>query len=236
MRRLIHPASLLAALGLIGCAGPAVPTYGIDLGDVFPERAEWYWKYNNDDFAEVSYWVNLGNTAPQGEDWTTFRLWVAPEQVIIDDIADGEPSEWDVQFYWAGRADGWYLQGWQANPDGPSAALGTEYLGGDGVPFAMGDVTTGKQWTASVNEREWTITAVEVVEDLEFNGQVLRDVWRLDVVTDTGDTPLEGSWWIAGGPGFVQWDLAPFAGPSDPTVPWQHVHNDTYDNVLGVNP
>ncbi len=238
MRRTL-PLALLLAFAVTGCGGPTVPSFGLDLGDVFPERSDWYWKYNNDDFAEVSYWVNLGDTSPDGEAWTTFRVWVAPEQTVIDDISEAqdagvEPDGWDVQFYWASRPDGWYLQGWQANPDGPSADLGTEYISGNGVPFAMGDVTTGKQWTASVNEREWTTTAIEVTEDLEFNGQILRDVWRLDVETDVGDTPIEGSWWIAGGPGFVQWDLPPFQGASEPPNPWQHVHNDTYDNVLGV--
>ena len=103
-----------------------------------------------------------------------------------------------------------------------------------GVPFAVANVTTGDTWTVDANGRTWTVTATEGQEDLEFNSQVLLDVWRVDVSSDTGDTPVEGSWWLSGGPGLVQWDLPPWRA-DEPTGPWQHVHNDTYDNILGVD-
>jgi len=216
-----------------GCDEPVVPTFGLNLGELFPQRADWFWKYNNDDFSEVSYWHNLGTTAPDGEDWLTFRLWVGAEQDIIDDIADGDPSDWDLQVYWVERADGWYLRGWEANPVGPSAALGTEYFDVD-VPFALSNVTGGVSWTADAAGRSWTVTPTEVLEDLEFNGQNLQGVWKVEVSSDLGDTPLEGSWWLVGGPGLVQWDLPQWRA-QDSTGPWQHMHNDSYDNVLGVD-
>jgi len=221
---------------LPACAGPVIPTFGLDLGDTFPERSDWYWKYNNDDFPDetVARWINLGETSPAGEPWMTFRVWQRHEQDILDDYAD-DGAGWDVQIYFSEQPDGWYLQGWEANPDGTMAEVGTEYLSSPGVPFAVGNVTSGKQWTASVNEREWTTTATEELDDLEFNGQLLTGVWRLDITSSVGDTPIEGSWWLAGGPGIVQYDLAPFQSPEETPALWQHVHNDTVDNFLGVS-
>jgi hypothetical protein len=226
----------LAVLVLGGCAGPVVPTIGLDLGGVFPERSDWFWRYDNNDFeaGTMSRWINIGPTSPDGEAWETFRIWQGQEQDIIDDYA-GDGDLWDLQLYFSEQPDGWYLQGWEANPNGTMTSVGTEYLSSPGAPFAMSNVTGSKQWTATVNEREWTTTATEELDDLEFNGQLLRGVWRLDVETDTGDTPIEGSWWLAGGPGFVQYDLPPFRSDEASPAYWQHVNNDTIDNFLGVD-
>jgi hypothetical protein len=233
MRRPALALLLVALLTLptliAGCERP-VPSFGLDLGDIFPERTEWYWQYNNDDFVELSWWQNVGLTQPDGDDFMTFRVWVALQQdEFIPDIADGTPSDWDATLYWAEQADGWYLAGWEANPDGEHADLGTTYLDAY-VPFAMGDVTTGKSWTAEANGTTWTTTATELIEDLEFNSQVLTDVWQIVVASEAGDTPLDGTYWLAGGPGIVQWDLPAWRVGENP---WQHMHNDSWDNVLG---
>lgn len=233
MRRLAS--AFLFALLVSGCEQP-VSSIGHDLSSMFPRRADWFWKYDNDDFVEVSYWQNMGTTAPAGEDWTTFRVWVALQQEeFIPDIADGDPSDWDLQVYWAERAGGFWLAGWEANPTGPSAALGTEHFDGDGVPFAMSDVVTGKEWTSEAAGRSWTTTATSLPDDLEVGEQLLTDVWQIDVVSDAGDTPLDGSWWLALGPGLVQWDLTPFRADGEERAPWQHVYNDTWDNVMGAS-
>ncbi len=225
-----------ASLVLASCAGPEIPSIGLDLGDAFSSRADWFWEYDNDDYGvdRGSRWVSLGDTSPNGEPLHTFRIWNQPLQDILDDVADGSQDTWDVHLYFVQNPDGWYLKGWEANPDGTQPEVGTEYLDGDGVPFAMTNVTQGKSWTASLNEREWTTTANEELENLQFNGYDLRGVWRLDITTDTGDTPIEGSWWLAGGPGIVQYDLEPFASDEDEPAPWQLKNNDTMDNFLGV--
>ena len=232
MRRLLLVLPLLGFLAF-GCEQP-VASFGIDLGDAFPQRADWYWKYNNDDFAEVSYWQNLGTTAPDGEEWVTFRIWVALEQAeFIPDLVDGDPSDWDLQIYFVERSGGWWMMGWEANPNGDYDGLGTEYFDGDGVPFALGDVISGRVWESESSGRSWSNTVTRLEGTLEFNGQVLQDVWVLEIASDAGDTPIEGTWWVASGPGIVQWDLPPFRAEVDEPNLWQHMHNDSWDNVLG---
>jgi hypothetical protein len=232
MRRLLP--ALLLALSAAGC-DPEVSSVGHDLGQLFPRRTHWFWKYDNNDFAEVSYWRNLGTTSPAGADWTTFQVWVALEQdEFLPDLADGDPSDWDVTFYFAERSSAWWLMGWTGNPDGPGAALGTETFDGDGVPFALRDVVTGRRWTSEAGGRTWTTTVTSLADDLEFHDQIMTDVWQIDLLSDTGDTPADGSWWLASGPGLVQWDLAPFRAEGDAPSPWQHLHNDSWDDVLGA--
>ena len=234
MRRLLIVIPLLV-LVLPGCE-QSFGSYGIDLGNAFPQRTDWYWKYNNDDFNEISYWHNMGLTSPDGEDWITFRIWVALEQEeFLPDVGDGVPSDWDLQIYFADRTSGFFLTGWEANPNGDVNGLGAEYFEGNGVPFALGDVVSGRVWEGEAGERAWTTTVTSVQEDLEFNGQVLQDVWRLDIVSDAGDTPVEGTWWLTSGPGIVQWDLPPFRADGEEPLPWQHMHNNSWDDVLGVD-
>ena len=225
--------ALLLTVCLSACDQSPVPTVGFDLGAIFPERGDWFWKYNNDDRPEVTYFHNLGLTNPGGEDWVTYRIWVAGEQSIIDDIADGESSDWDIELYWEEGVDGWYLRGWAANAAGPSSHLGTT-LFEDGVPFALSDVPpVGTTWTGSAAGEEWTTTVAREPEELEFNGQVIQEAWRIDVSSTSGTTVLDSSWWLVNGPGFVQFDLPDFRAEGGES-PWQHVHNETFDNVLGA--
>ena len=217
---------------LAACDDPVVPTVGLDLGATFPERSDWYWKYNNDDFSEVSYWHNRGLTSPAGSEWITYRMWARSEQEILEDIGDGEPSDWDAEIFWEEQADGWYLRGWAANADGPSAHLGTTIFD-EGVPFALSNVPpSGTVWTATVDGEDWTTTVVRESETLEFNGQVITDAWRLEVASASGGSVLDSTWWLVSGPGFVQWDLPDFRA-DESTGAWEHVHNASYDDVLG---
>jgi len=224
---------LLSALALSGCDQSPVPTVGFDLGSIFPERGDWFWKYNNDDRSEVAYFHNRGLTSPSGEEWVTYRLWVASEQSIIDDIADGEVTDWDVEIYWEETPQGWYLRGWMANPEGPSDHLGTTYFD-EGVPFALSNVPqVGTSWEATANDEVWTTTVSREPEELEFNGQVIRDAWRLEIRSATGGSVLDSTWWLVNGPGFVQFDLPDFRAEGGESS-WQHVHNKTFDDVLGA--
>ncbi|MEE2827686.1 MAG: hypothetical protein VX498_00740 [Myxococcota bacterium] len=214
------------------CEDQPIPTIGLDLGEMFPERSDWYWKYNHDEFSEVSYWHNRGLTTPAGAEWITYRFWVADEQGIIEDIADGDPSSWDLEIFWEEQSNGWYLRGWSANPEGPSAHLGTQIFE-EGVPFALSNVpASGATWTASAGGVDWVTTAFREMTELQFNGQVINDAWRIEVATDDGESVLDSVWWLVNGPGFVQWALPDFRD-EDSVRAWQHVHNDSYDNILG---
>ena len=127
MRRLLIVLPLIVML-LPACE-QSVAAYGIDLSGAFPQRTDWYWKYNNDDFTEISYWHGMGMTAPDGQDWLTFRIWVAHEQTeFIPDLQDGVADDWDLQIYWSERDAGYSLMGWEANPNGDVDGLGTEYF------------------------------------------------------------------------------------------------------------
>ena len=228
----------LVCLLLFSLSGPAceqspIPTTGLDLGDVFPERDHWYWKYNNDDRSEVAYFHNRGLTNPAGSEWLTYRLWVAGEQSIVEDIADGEASDWDVEIFWEEQADGWYLRGWSANSTGPSAHLGTTVFD-QGVPFALSNVPpSGTSWNGTAGGQEWTTSVTQEPSDLEFNGQVVTGAWRVEVASAAGDSVLDSTWWLISGPGFVQFDLPDFRA-EDADSPWQHIYNETFDNVLGA--
>jgi len=225
----------LAGLGLAlaGCEGGDVTTGGYDLARFFPERESWFWKYDNaarED--EISYWHSVGETIPDGaaEPLWTFRHWVDVEQTIVDDFADGE-SDWALETYWARRDKGWHWMGWQAGASGNRPELGGEIFSGEGVPFAMEGVTNGRQWSVSVNERQWTSRVSLVDGALTVHEQTIEDAWLLELNSDSGDTPLEGLFWLALGPGVVQWDAAAFRPESGEA--WTHLHNDTDDNILG---
>ena len=229
------PLALLLVLSIVplACDESPIPTTGLDLGEIFPERDHWYWKYNNDDRPEIAYFHNRGLTPTAGSDWLTYRLWVAGEQSIVEDIADGEASDWDVEIFWEEQPDGWYLRGWAANESGPSSHLGTTIFD-QGVPFALANVSpSGAVWTGSTDGEEWTTTVTRESADLEFNGQVISGVWRIDVGSAAGGSVLDSTWWLIGGPGFVQFDLPDFRAEGGES-PWQYVHDETYDNVLGA--
>ncbi len=224
---------LLLSLSGSACDESPIPTTGLDLGDVFPERDQWYWKYNNDDRAEVAYFHNRGLTNPAGSEWLTYRLWVAGEQSIVEDIADGEASDWDLEIFWEQQVDGWYLRGWSANETGPSAHLGTTVFD-EGVPFALSNVPpSGTSWNSSAGGQEWTTSVTQEPSDLEFNGQVVTGAWRVEVASSSGDSVLDSTWWLISGPGFVQFDLPDFRAEGAES-PWQHIYNETFDNVLGA--
>jgi hypothetical protein len=233
-KRIIRIAlSLALVLAASACDESPIPTTGLDLGQSFPERAHWYWKYNNDDRSEAAYFHNRGLTSPGGSDWLTYRLWVAEEQSIVEDIADGDPSDWDLEIFWEEQPGGWYLRGWSANDAGASAHLGTTLLD-EGIPFALSNVPpSGTTWAGAAGGQDWTTTVVRETEDLEFNGQVISGAWRIDVASASGGTVLDSSWWLVSGPGFVQFDLPDFRADGADS-PWEHIHNETFDSVLGV--
>jgi len=226
-------AVLLACAPLLGsCDSNIVGTTGFRLSGMFPSQTDWFWRYNNDGYVEETWWQGRGETSPDGEAWATLRWWVNHNSLIIEDFAADE-SNWNFDLYFAERISGWYLMGYAANPDGPTPELGSEYMDGDGVPFLMKNVLSGDQWGASTGGREWTTTATRVDESLTFNSQSIADSWRIDVASEQGDWPFEGSWWLAQGPGIVQFDISqwrPETGDS-----WQHLHNDSWQNRLGTS-
>ena len=139
------PCLALTALAFLtvlsGCDEAPIPTTGINVGANFPQRSDWYWKYNNDERSEVAYLHNRGLTNPGGSEWLTYRLWVADEQSLLEDIAAGVDG-WDIEIFFEDQPDGWYLRGWSANSGGPSADLGTS-LFDDPVPFALSGTVRG---------------------------------------------------------------------------------------------
>jgi len=230
--------ALLIALFVLGapltsaCDSQVVVTTGFRLSTMFPAGTDWFWRYNNDGYAQEVWWQGLGETSPDGEAWTTLRWWMNANSAIIADFA-GDESNWNLDLYFAERPAGWYLMGYAANPLGPSAELGTEYLEGEGIPFLMDNVRAGSTWLASAGGLEWTTTASRITEALSFNSQQIDDSWRIDVSSDGGDWPFEGSWWLAQGPGVVQFDVAHWQ-PQGGEL-WQHLHNDSWQNRLGIS-
>lgn len=237
MRRI----ALILLLFLATGCDQEIGTVGLDLGTLFPERTDWFWKYNNTDVSEVSFWHNQGNTSPDGEDWTTFRVWVDGEQAIIDDIGDtpddvGEPEDaWVFKAYWAERGNGWYFMGFSANPDGAMQELGQVFYEGDGIPFALSDVTTGVTWETEANGNSWTTSPVKNEDEITFNGQSYDGSWEITIESDTGDTPFEGHWTLMGGPGIIRWDVNAFRHDEATGAPWRHVRNADWSDVLGAD-
>jgi|GEM_PF-1635178 len=226
---------VLAALLLptAACEQP-VPSLGFNVGDLFPASSDRYWRYNNDGRTDVTYWISEGITTPVDEPLTTFRLWVGTEQSIIDDYGD-EQNEWTVALYFRRVATGWYMAGWEANPDGASASLGTEFFEGDGVPFALGNVNIGSTFEATAGGVEWTTTFVDEENGpFEFNGQSYTDVWHVTIESSVGNMPFEGEYWLKAGPGIIKYDAVAYR-PSGSDETWNHIHNDILANIFGID-
>ena len=215
-----------------GCDSQIVGTSGFRLSDMFPSQDEWFWRYNNDGWVEEVWWQGRGITSPDGEAWTTLRVWMDDNASIIDDFA-GSESGWSLELFFADRADGWYLMGYSANSEGASAELGSAYLEGDGVPLLMNNVLSGDSWVTEQEGGQWTTTVTRFDEELAFNSQLISESWRIDLVSESGTWPFEGSYWFVQGPGVVQFDV-PFWRPESGHT-WQHLHNDSWSNRLGVS-
>lgn len=222
--------ALSSVVALAACDEGPVATTGYDLAANFPAAPDHFWKYDNLGLDDVTYWLSQPDASPLGESWTTIRWWSGDSQGLIDDFA-GDRALWLVDLHYVERTDGWYWMGWSSNPDGGRADLGDGHFEGDGVPFVMKGATRGRTWTGQALGQEVTLTADEEAEVLEFNGQRIEDAWRLTLESDGDGLPFIGTWWLVGGPGFVQWNAPAFETAQG--TPWTHVHNDATTNLLG---
>ncbi len=228
---LIFLASLLVA-GIVGCEQP-VPTLGHNIGSIFPAAPDRYWRYNNDGRTDVMYWIAEGTTSPNGEPLVTFALWIGAESEIVDDYGDDQ-SDWAVRVYFDDTPQGFYLAGWEANPDGPSVSFGTVWFEAPGVPFALANVSIAQSFSVTAGGADWTTTFVDEEDGpFEFNGQSYTDVWHVNVTSSIGNFPLEGDFWLKAGPGIIQYDAVGYR-PTDGQV-WTHIHNDVLDNIFGID-
>ena len=221
--------TLIAALG--GCEQP-VPTLGYDIGDLFPAAPDRFWRYDNDGRTDTTYWISEGETSPNGAPLLTFALWIGVEQDIIDDFGDDQ-SDWAIRVYFNDTAQGVYLAGWEANPNGPSVSFGTVWFEGDGVPFALSNVSIAQKFEVNAGGADWITTFVdEEPGPFEFNGQSYTEVWHINLTSSVGNFPLEGDYWLKAGPGLIQYDMVGYR-PTD-GQPWTHIHNDVVDNIFGL--
>jgi len=230
---------LPALLLLTGCAGE-IGVAGFDVGRLFPERADWLWQYNNDDFEEESFWRSVGDTSPNGEAWATYQVWVSSHEDFLADV-QADADGWDFELYFADRTgsldaalgSGWYFMGWSGGA-GDEFSLGEQFLSQDGLPFAMANSTSGQLRTVTLDGWDFQLTSSRQDATLEFNGQSIRDYWDVEVVSEQGSFPFEGTYSMQSGPGLFQFDAAAVRSGEDEPAPWQHRHNDTWENVLGV--
>lgn len=219
-------------LGTLGCEQP-VSTLGNNVADLFPAAPDRFWRYNNDGRTDMLYWIAEGETSPNSEPLVTFALWIGAESEIVDDYGDDQ-SDWAVRVYFRETAKGFYLAGWDANPDGPSVSFGTVWFEGDGVPFALKSVFDAQIFEVNAGGADWTTTFVaEEPGPFEFNGQSYTDVWHIRVESSIGNFPLEGDFWLKAGPGIIQFDVVGYR-PTD-GQPWTHIHNDILDNIFGID-
>ncbi len=222
----------LLALPLASCEQP-VASLGVNLGDLFPAADGRYWRYNNQGRSDVSYWIRDGEVDVDGESLPAFRIWVAPEQQIIDDYGDDQ-DEWAVLLFFRRTATGWYIAGWEANPDGPSAGLGDEFFEGDGIPFATSNVSIGQTITTEAAGAEWTTTYIDEEDGpFEFNGQSYTEVWHINIASSIGNFPFEGDYWLKSGPGIISYDVVGYRPESGEA--WNHIHNDVLANIFGTD-
>lgn len=227
---------------LLGC-NQEIGVAGFDVGALFPESpdgADWFWQYNNEDFTEQSFWRLVGDTSPDGEAWATFQVWVSEHGDFLTD-AQGDADQWAVELYFADRTgsldtalgSGWYFMGWSAGA-GDTEGRGEQFLSEDGLPFAMANSTSGQLRTVTMDGWDFQLTTTRVADTIQFNGQEIRDYWEVELATEQGTFPFEGTYSFQGGPGLFQWDAATFRSAEDEPARWQHRNNDTWANVLGI--
>lgn len=215
-----------------GCDPEIISTAGYRLSDMFPSQQDWYWRYNNDGWVEEIWWQGLGPSTPDGEEWTTLRVWMDENASIIADFAADE-SNWTLDLFFVERPAGWHMMGYSANPQGANAELGNSYFEGDGLPFLMNNVLTGDSWAVELDGEQWTSTAIRFDEQLAFNSQLIAQSWRISLESESGLWPFEGEYWLAQGPGIVQFDVSHWRPESGQN--WQHLHNDSWSNRLGTS-
>jgi len=151
---------------------------------------------------------------------------------IIADFAADE-SNWTLDLFFVERPAGWHMMGYSANPQGANAELGNSYFEGDGLPFLMNNVLTGDSWAVELDGEQWTSTAIRFDEQLAFNSQLIAQSWRISLESESGLWPFEGEYWLAQGPGIVQFDVSHWRPESGQN--WQHLHNDSWSNRLGTS-
>ncbi len=235
-------AIVILVLGTVGCDEQVIGSSGLNLGDMFPKRADWFYHYDNDDYSEVSFWHNAGLSAPHDDDWITMRVFVDSFQGIIDDVSadDQTPdvddgTNWAFKLYFLDNAGPVWFQGWEANPDHPDwASLGTVYYDSPGMPFALSDTIDGETlWMDEQYDTSWTATPSRNNGELTFNGNSFTNSWDIDITTDAGDHPFEGTWTILGGPGIIRFDVNAMRSDLDPGAPWEYNREAAWAEVLG---
>ena len=234
--------AILLCLGTVGCDDQVVGASGLSLGDMFPKRPDWFFEYDNDDFEEVSYWHNAGKTRPHDEDWITFRVWIDTITNINADISadDLEPevddgTNWVIKLYFLDQGGPVYFQGWHANPYGSRPELGTVYYDSPGLPLALGNTIEGDTvWQGEAGDTAWTATPTRNEDDLSFNGNTFTGSWDIDVATEAGDHPFEGTWSLIGAAGLIRWDVNAFRSDLEPTSMWEYNREAAWADVLGA--
>lgn len=237
MRWIAIPLLLLT----FGCDEQTIGASGLNLGDMFPKRADWFYHYDNDDYSEVSFWHNAGTSAPHDEDWITMRVWIDPFQTIIDDISEDDLQPevddgdgWTVKLYFFDNGGPVWFQGWEANPDGNMPELGTVYYDSPGLPFALSDTISGEtEWADDNHGTSWTVIPTRRDEVMAFNGNEFGGAWDIDITTEAGDHPFEGTWSILGGPGIIRFDVNAFRSDLDPHSWWEYNREAAWTDVLG---
>ena len=224
---------LPVVLSALACE-PTVAITGFDIGRMFPEAQDHFWKYNHGDDADIGYLVTDGVVSPAGEDWLAYRFFFGPEQDMVDAFSRprAEWDHWSTVVYFVERRDGWYLMGWDGNPS--ENDIGGLLMDDDGLPFAVGNAFPNSSWTGSGGGKAWTVTTTGIIEEpLEFNSQVIESAWHLVVADDAEEVnPMEGEWWLVQGSGIVQFNAEGL--DFGELGPWQHQHNDLLVNITGV--
>jgi hypothetical protein len=232
MRRFAPLLALPLAFAATACQ-PDIAITGFDIGRMFPTTTQHFWKYNHDDDADVGYIVTEGTVSPEGEDWMAYRFYFGDEQEMVDAFAE-DPSTWDhwsAVLYFIDRSSGWHFMGWAGNPE--VMDIGSVTMDDDGIPFAVSGAFSDSTWTGSGGGMTWTMSTNGVIVDpLVFNGQEIESAWHMILSSDSGDTQMEGEWWLVQGIGIVQFDVAGLA--QGELTPWQHQHNDVLANITGV--